>query len=110
MLAIITPMSCIGASANKKVGYVGITYETKESFVIKAKLFYPAKKQSVYPMAVFLHSLGYSSDYWDVLVKKFVDEGVAALVIDLRGHGQSVYDSNFKIRSWVYHTPKTFEK
>lgn len=109
-LGLLTPTMSFAAAKKKKVGYVNITYETKDSFVIKSKLFYPVKELAVYPVVVFFHSLGYSSDYWGPVVKKFVDAGVAALVVDLRGHGQSVYDSNFKIRSWVYYTPKVFAK
>lgn len=110
-LVIFTPMLSIAAPQKaNKVGYINITYETKDSFVIKSKLFYPAKKQPVYPAVVLLHSLGYSSDYWGAIVKQFVDSGAAVILVDLRGHGQSTYDSNFKIRSWVYYTEKSFAK
>ncbi len=96
------------AAAKKKVGYVNLTYETDDNFVIKSKLYYPKQKAKVYPVVVFLHSIGYSSDYWGELVNNFVDSGVAALVIDLRGHGQSVYDSDFRIRSWRYYSNKQY--
>lgn len=111
MLMLLAPTTSFAAAAKKaKVGYISLTYETKDSFVIKSKLFYPAEKKAVYPAVVFLHSIGYSSDYWGVIVKKFVDAGAAVLVVDLRGHGQSMYDSNFKIRSWQYYSNKTFAK
>ena len=99
-----------GFAAEKKVGFVNITYETNDNFVIKSKLFYPAKDAAVHPVVVMLHSLGYSGDYWEPLTKSFVDSGVAVLVIDLRGHGTSAYDSNFRIKSWRYFTDKTFAK
>ena len=92
----------------KKVAYVSITYETKDSFVIKSKLFYPLFPKKVYPMVVMLHSIGYSSEYWGSLAKQFTNNGIAVLEIDLRGHGQSIYDSNFKIRSWQYYTEKNY--
>lgn len=95
---------------NKKIGYISITYETKDSFVIKSKLFYPPTKQKIYPVVVLLHSIGYSSEYWGNITKLFTDKGIAVLQIDLRGHGQSIYDSNFKIRSWQYYTEKNFAK
>lgn len=107
-LVLLTPLNSFAQEADKKVGYVSITYETKDSFVIKSKLFYPTEKKKTYPLAVFLHSLGYSSDYWGNLTKKFVDEGIATLVIDLRGHGESLYDSNFRIQSWIYYTEKNY--
>lgn len=109
-LVLLTPLCSFGAPEKKKVGYFDITYETKDSFVMKAKMFYPTQQQEVYPLVVFLHSLGYSSDYWADFIKMFVQNGAAALVVDLRGHGQSSHDSNFKIRSWVHYTPKQFAK
>ena len=110
-LLLFAPTTSFAAAAKKnKVGYMTITYETKDSFVIKSKLFYPAKQQAVYPAVVMLHSIGYSSEYWGNIVKCFVDSGAAVLLIDLRGHGQSIYDSNLKIRSWQYYTPKVFAK
>lgn len=96
------------AAAKKKVGYINLTYETDDSFVIKSKLYYPKQKAKVYPVVVFLHSIGYSSDDWGSLVQDFVDAGSAALVIDLRGHGQSIYDSDFRIRSWRYYSEKQY--
>lgn len=111
MLVIFTPQVCNAAAPKKnKVGYMALTYETKDSFIIKSKLFYPAEKQDVYPVVVLLHSLGYSSDYWGSVTKKFLDAGSAVLLVDLRGHAQSSYDSNFKIRSWVYYSNKSFAK
>lgn len=112
LLVLILPayFNVAQAATKKKVGYVNITYETKDNFVLKSKLFYPVKDQPVYPVVVMLHSLGYSGYYWAPLVKQFVDSGSAVLVIDLRGHGSSTYDSNFRIRSWRYFSDKTFAK
>ena len=107
VLILCAPL-CSYAAAKKKVGYVNLTYETDDNFVIKSKLYYPKQKAKVYPLVVFLHSIGYSSDYWGDLVQNFVNSGIAALVIDLRGHGQSVYDSDFRIRSWRYYSEKQF--
>lgn len=110
-LAFLTPLFAWSATPKKnKVGYLDITYETKDHFVIKSKLFYPAQKKTVYPMVVMLHSLGYASSYWMPLPKQLVDSGVAVLLIDLRGHGASLYDSNFKIKSWRYYNNETFKK
>ena len=110
LLVMILPMSAYAAAKKQKVGYLSITYETKDSFVIKSKLFYPKEQKDVYPVVVMLHSLGYSGDYWSVLTKKFVDSGTAVLVMDLRGHGASIYDSNFRIRSWRYFSDATYQK
>ena len=109
-LLLIATTSFAANTKNNKVGYFNITYETKDNFVIKSKLFYPPQKQAVYPVVVMLHSIGYSSDYWDKLAKDFVHQGAAVLLVDLRGHGQSVYDSNFKISYWKNYTNKNFAK
>ena len=109
-ILMLVPAASFAAAKKNKVGYMTITYETRDNFVIKSKLFYPAKKEKVYPIVIMLHSIGYSSDYWGIVVKQFVDSGAAVLLVDLRGHGQSMYDSNFKIRSWQYYTEKNFAK
>lgn len=110
ILVLFAPMSSFAAAKKKKVGYVNLTYETDDNFVIKSKLYYPKQKAEIYPVVVFLHSIGYSSDYWGNITKEFLNAGSAVLVIDLRGHGQSVYDSDFKIRSWRYYSNKQFAK
>ena len=62
LLVMILPMSAYAAAKKQKVGYLSITYETKDSFIIKSKLFYPKEQKDVYPVVVMLHSLGYSGD------------------------------------------------
>lgn len=109
-MMLLAPTASFAAAKKKRVGFINITYETKDSFVLKSKLFYPTTPQKVHPVVIMLHSIGYSSDYWEPLVKEFVQNGVAVFVVDLRGHGQSVYDSNFKISSWRYFTNKQFAK
>lgn len=111
-LLLLAPTFSFAAESpkKKKVGFVSITYESKDSFVIKSKLFYPLSEQKVYPMVVMLHSIGYSSEYWGSLTQQFTNNGIAVLQIDMRGHGQSIYDSNFKIRSWQYYTERNYAK
>jgi len=111
-LLLLTPTFSFASTTakKKKVAYVSITYETKDSFVIKSKLFYPLFPKKVYPVVIMLHSIGYSSEYWGNLAKDFTNNGIAVLQIDLRGHGQSIYDSNFRIRSWQYYTEKNYAK
>ena len=110
VLVLIAPMSSFAAAKKKKVSYVNLTYETDDNFVIKSKLYYPNQKASVYPVVVFLHSIGYSSEYWGNITQDFLKSGIAVLAVDLRGHGQSVYDSDFRIRSWRYYSNSQFAK
>lgn len=109
-IILLIPTVSFAGTSKRKVGFINITYETKDNFVLKSKLFYPTEAQSVHPVVVMLHSIGYSSEYWESLVRDFVKSGVAVLVIDLRGHGQSIYDSNFKISSWRYYSDKQYAK
>ena len=73
---------------------------TTDNHIIKSYLSYPKTKQKTYKGVIMLHSLGYNSTYWQNLQEKFNNNGYAVLRIDLRGHGKSVYDSNFHQRSW----------
>lgn len=88
-----------------------IEVTTKDARVIKASLSY-LKIEGVtkYPTVVLLHSLGYSSSNWGDLIPNLNSAGFAVLAIDLRGHGKSVYTSEFQQKSWVYFTNKSFLK
>lgn len=101
---------CTADAAQKKEqqGTLSLTYETKDGFIIKSKLIYPKVKKEKYPLVILLHSLGYSSSYWGELPKLLNEKGYAVIAIDLRGHGDSSYDSNFRIHSWLKYTEKNY--
>lgn len=84
---------------------------TKDSRIIKATLTY-VKIEGVkkYPTVVLLHSLGYSSLDWGNLIPDLNNAGYAVIAIDLRGHGKSILDSNFKQKTWEYFTTKIYQK
>lgn len=88
-----------------------IEFQTKDSRVIKASISYTqiagVKK---YPTVVLLHSLGYSSANWGNLIPDLNNAGYAVVAIDFRGHGKSIYNSQFQKRSWVYFKQKTYLK
>lgn len=88
-----------------------IEIQTKDARIIKAALSY-VEMQGVekYPTVVLLHSLGYSSENWGNLITDLNNAGYAVIAIDFRGHGKSLYDSNFKQKAWAYFTPKTYQK
>ena len=78
-----------------------IQAEAKDGFNIKATLSYPkVKNQRSYSTVVLLHSLGYNSQWWESLPKELMDKGFAVLTVDLRGHGESVYNSRLAKVSW----------
>ena len=64
-------------------------------------LTYPKEKgKKEYKTVVLLHSHGTNSLWWENLPDKLLENGYAVLTIDLRGHGQSVYNSALKKVSW----------
>ena len=73
----------------------------KDGFNINATLTYPrVKNQKEYSTVVLLHSLGYNSQWWGDLPKDLLAKGYAVLTVDLRGHGESVYNKKLAKTSW----------
>ena len=84
---------------------------TKDNFSMVATLQYPKiKEKNDFSTVVFLHSLGYDSEWWGTLPQEFLDKGYAVLRIDLRGHGKSVYNSKLCRTSWKNLTNKAYAK
>lgn len=82
-----------------------------DGFSLKAELEYPKSKTAKsFSTVVLLHSLGYSSEWWESLPKDLLDNGYAVLKIDLRGHGKSVYNSKLNRVSWKDLTNKAYAK
>lgn len=72
-----------------------------DGFNISATLTYPKiKNKKEFPTVVLLHSLGYSSKWWESLPNDLLAKGYAVLAIDLRGHGKSVFNSKLTKNSW----------
>lgn len=100
----------IGKTINKTVNKT-IEVQTKDARIIKATLSYiknDAKQK--YPTVVLLHSLGYSSEQWCDLIPRLTNAGYAVIAVDFRGHGKSVYDTSFKVKSWAYFNDKIYQK
>ena len=106
----ITILNCNCAfSANFVTKDYKIT--TKDNFSMVATLQYPKiKEKKNFSTIVFLHSLGYNSEWWGSLPQEFLDKGYAVLKIDLRGHGKSVYNSKLCRTSWKNLTNKAYAK
>lgn len=111
ILAILIFTSSGFSPCFAKITQTPIETTTKDSYIIKSTLSYEKKAGQIkYPTVVLLHSIGYSSADWGDLVQILNSAGFAVLSIDLRGHGKSIYDTNLKQKTWVYFTPKTFQK
>ena len=84
---------------------------TSDGFNINAKLEYPkVKSQMEYKTVLLLHSMGYSSQWWEELPQQLLENGYAVLLIDFRGHGNSVYNSKLSRVSWKNLTNKAYAK
>lgn len=88
-----------------------LTVSGTDGFVIKAELEYPKMKgKRVFSTIVLLHSLGYSSGWWGNLPAELLNSGYAVLKIDLRGHGNSVYNKRLTRISWKDMTNQAYAK
>ncbi|MBE7703235.1 MAG: alpha/beta fold hydrolase [Cyanobacteria bacterium SIG28] len=93
---INTPSYAAQAVMKKEVSAVA-----SDGFNLKAQFVYPKiKNQKEFPTVVLLHSLGYNSQWWEDLPKLLLEKGYAVLTIDLRGHGESVYNARLTKISW----------
>ena len=88
-----------------------ITVQSVDGFTIKAVFEYPkVKGQKEFSTVVLLHSLGYSSQWWEDLPNELLSSGYAVLRIDLRGHGRSIYNSKLVRTSWSSLTNSAYAK
>ncbi len=110
VLVVILTGNLAFAATKKEKSVLDISYETKDKFLIKAKLSLPFEKRERYPMVVLMHSIGYSSEYWLDLPTKLRQAGFAVLEVDFRGHGKSIYDANLKKINWYYLSAKAYGK
>ena len=91
----------ITAEASTSLMKKDIKAVSKDGFNVRATLTYPKNNnQKDYATVILLHSLGYNSQWWGDLPKELLSRGYAVLAIDLRGHGNSIYNSRFAKLSW----------
>ena len=88
-----------------------ITTISTDKFIIKSTLEYPKIKGcNEYSTVILLHSLGYTSEWWNGLQQILLNEGYAVLSIDIRGHGKSIYNKKLVKTSWKNMTNTAFAK
>ena len=103
-------LNCASASVYKTVTK-DYKVVTADKFTMTARLEYPKVKGATnYKTVVLLHSLGYNSDWWMTLPQMLLDKGYAVLLIDLRGHGNSVFNSKLSQSSWSSLTNSAYAK
>ncbi len=87
-LTMILILLFIGVSMAKE-----IEIKTDDGFILKGFLDYPTVKKEKYPVIVFAHQFGTTHRIWSEFAKECRDRGYATLLIDLRGHGLSIYQN-----------------
>lgn len=104
-------INCLASCAAEKIVKKDIKIVAKDGFALTAKFEYPnIKGQMEFPTVVLLHSLGYSSQWWEGLPQTLLDNGYAVVLIDFRGHGESVYNAKLTRVSWKSLKPAAFAK
>ena len=78
-LALVLPAS---ASAAQRV-----TFRTEDGIGLVASWYEPSTRSG--PAVILLHMLHRSRRDWDALASRLAAEGIGALAVDLRGHGES---------------------
>lgn len=82
-----------------------------DGFNLRAVLTYPkVKNQKEFKTVVLLHSHGSDSTWWLNLPDSLLSKGYAVLTMDLRGHGDSVYNPKLLKVSWKSLTNNAYKK
>jgi len=86
-------------------------YPAKDGFNMTGNVYLPkmAAGQKA-PLVILLHSIGSTKNDWKDLPDLITAKGYACLALDLRGHGQSIYNVKMKQRSWMYFTDVDYAK
>lgn len=103
-------LNCVEA-ANVKTVTKDYKVLTKDKFSMTATLKYPKiKDKKEFKTVVLLHSVGYSSQWWETLPDELLNNGYAVLLVDLRGHGNSIYNARLVRTSWTGLKNNAFKK
>lgn len=97
-----------GAKASKMKS-LPVEYNTDDGMIIKGNLYIPKSKEKL-PVVILLHSLGGTQKNWGKFSYNLASKGYAVLTIDLRGHGQSIYNRKMQKRYWQNFNADIFRK
>src|SRR3954447_26724284 len=64
-----------------------VSFRTDDGATLAATWYEPSTRPA--PAVIFVHMLQKSRRDWDDLATRFAGEGIGALAVDLRGHGES---------------------
>ncbi len=78
----------VGFSMAKEVSITSL-----DGFKLVGFIDYPKEKKEKYPLVIFAHQFGTTHVIWSEFAKELREKGYATLLIDLRGHGLSIYQN-----------------
>ncbi len=103
---IFFAFSFLGADAAQKQKKVKkpkiktkIEFEAKDGFILVGDLYFAPQRKPPRPLVILLHSFGSKASDWGNLPENLRLKNYNVLVLDLRGHGRSVYTKNLKFKS-----------
>lgn len=70
-----------------------LTIETEDGFKLYGYLEKPKSVKKAIPIILFAHQFGAEHSTWKSISKNFNEKGYATLLVDLRGHGKSIYQN-----------------
>jgi pimeloyl-ACP methyl ester carboxylesterase len=68
-----------------------LSITTQDGFKLYGWLDKPQSSKKATPLILFAHQFGSDHSSWREIAKKFNAKGYATLLVDLRGHGKSIY-------------------
>lgn len=119
-VALATPGPTLAAtppsSRGKGVEPERITIRTEDRIDLAADYFAPKSTQTRAPAAILVHDAGGNRRQMELFAERLHGQGLAVLVLDLRGHGQSrtpetdwtTLDEGGRVRLWAY-APRDIE-
>ena len=70
-----------------------LTIPSEDGFELYGWLEKPVSAKEATPIILFAHQFGAEHSTWDAIAKEFNAKGYAALSVDLRGHGKSIFQN-----------------
>jgi pimeloyl-ACP methyl ester carboxylesterase len=111
-LAFLSIQSYAATATNKTNAPVKVEIPTKDGFNLVGKLYLPKDASTAHKvnLIVMLHSLGFSSADWKSFPADLEKQHYAVFLLDLRGHGESIYTKDLKKSSWMYYNREYYTK
>jgi dienelactone hydrolase len=78
----------VGFSMGKELSITSL-----DGYKLVGFIDYPEEKKDKYPLVVFAHQFGTTHVIWSEFAKELRKRGFATLLVDLRGHGLSIYQN-----------------